>query len=70
MGLQGRDWKAAGVGRGKEKMITTNCDKMVSALTLTNSVSVHFWIHICAMQTNASCSQSQNSISIGVKQRK
>lgn len=34
MGLEGREGKAAGVGRGKHKTIMRNCDKMVFSVNV------------------------------------
>lgn len=62
MGLESEDGKAVGVGRGKQKMIIRNCSERFSALTLINSISVHLWMHIWAIQPNPSRRQSQNSL--------
>lgn len=54
VGLEDGEGKPAGVGRGKQKMIMRTCDKINSLFTLSNSTSVHLWIHTWAIQINSS----------------
>lgn len=62
VGLEGGEGKGPCVGRGKQKIIMRNCGKKAFSINTDNSLSVHLWIHIWAIQTNPSQSQSKTSL--------